>query len=168
MSDEIYSYVEGDIFTAAPLDHETKLKAWEPWELTRTLLFQFQNSDIDEEHPEWCFHWYAGVALLRTVGHVLHKVDGCRSEKSRKTIEKFWREWSDNKGQNWILWEFIEKERNAILKTFSFGAELPNDEDQRLLKYKDTDWDATQLFREAVYWWRHQLRGIERELNMPP
>jgi hypothetical protein len=63
-----------------------------------------------------------------------------------------------------IFFDFIEKERNNILKTFSFGAELPAREDGRILAYGNTDIDATQLFREGVYWWRSQLREIEKRL----
>lgn len=63
--------------------------------------------------------------------------------------------------ENWIFFDFIEKERNNILKEFSFGAELPKAEDGRTLAYGKTCHDAAQLFREAVYWWRHELEKIE-------
>jgi hypothetical protein len=79
-------------------------------------------------------------------------------------IESIWAEWKANKDEHWIFFDFIEKERNNILKLFSFGAMLPASEDNRTLVYGNTDLDAAQLFREAVYWWRTQLRELEGRL----
>jgi hypothetical protein len=125
------------------------------------VLFELQNSDIDDEHPEWRRSWIAGVAMLRATGHVLQKVDASTSPRHKSVVDEAWMDWSLNKNENWIFFEFIEKERNNILKTFSFGAQLPASEDRRMLAYGNTDLDGAQLFREAVYWWRHQLRIIE-------
>jgi hypothetical protein len=154
--------ISGDIFTRAA--GRLNLKAWEPWEFTRSILFEFQNSDIDDEHWEWRLNWFAGVALLRTIGHVLYKVDAKRSDGHRTVIRSMWKSWHDDRRQHWIFFDFIERERNNILKEFSFGAELPSANDQRVLAYADTHDDAAQLFREAVYWWRDQLEVIETGL----
>src|SRR5262245_12154749 len=110
------TWITGDIFVCH-LGRAT-LKAWEPWEYTRRSLFELQNSDIDEEHPEWRTNWIAGVAMLRTVGHVLHKVDAKTSTTHRSLIESAWAAWKMNKDEHWIFFDFIEKERNNILKTF--------------------------------------------------
>lgn len=160
---ELTSWIAGDIFTSAP--GMLTLKAWEPWEMTRSALFEIQNSDIDAEHPEWRTNWIAGVAMLRATGHVLHKVDAATSARHKSMIDAAWHSWSTDRDGNWICFDFIEKERNNILKTFSFGAQLPSAEDGRLLAYGNTDFDAAQLFREAVYWWRFQLRMIEFQLH---
>ena len=140
------------------------LHAWEPFSETVSVLFELQNSDIDEEHWEWRIYWIAGVAMLRTIGHVLHNVNSEKSPQHRKMIESMWAEWKANKDEHWIFFDFIEKERNNILKLFSFGATLPVSEDDRTLAYGNTDLDAAQLFREAVYWWRTQLRELERRV----
>lgn len=159
------SWVSGDIFTrSAQLGH---LHAGEPWEFTRHILFEFQNSDIDEEHPEWMVSWFAGVSILRTIGHVLRNVDRKRSDETWIIVDDFWSDVQNNRITHWIFFDFIQRERNNILKEFSFGASLPeNSDDRRILVY-DThdDWDGTQLFREAVYWWRAQLEHIDREIG---
>ena len=157
------SWIEGDIFVAD--SGHGILKAWEPWEWTRSVLFQLQNSEIDDEHPEWRLYWIAGVATLRAIGHVLKNVDANVSSAHKHAIDKIWSEWKSNSEENWIFFDFIERERNNILKEFSFGAQLPNDVDDRLLAYENTDLDAAQLFREAVYWWRYQLRQLEAMIS---
>ena len=154
------SWITGDIFMSSEIERPT-LSAWAPWYFVKEILFRIQNSDIDEEHPEWRIDWIAGVAVLRVIGHVLHKVDSVKSAKHSAIINFAWREWRNNQDNHWIFTEFVEKERNSIMKEFNFGATLPADEDNRTLAFKDTEFDATQLFREAVYWWRAQLRSIE-------
>ena len=69
-------YVTGDIFTLK-IEKQT-LKAWKPFWDCVGILFQFQNSAIvdgEDELPEWRLYWVAGITLLRTIGHVLAKVD---------------------------------------------------------------------------------------------
>lgn len=159
------SWVTGDIFARGPA--LGTLNAAEPWDFTRHLLFEIQNSDIDDEHPEWMTTWFAGVALLRTIGHVLRNLDRKRGPHFQHVIDTFWADIKSNRITHWIFFDFIERERNNILKEFSFGASLPTDpDDTRILVYDShSDWDAAQLFREAVYWWRAQLEHMEREIN---
>ena len=60
-----------------------------------------------------------------------------------------------------IFWDFIEKERNNLLKTYSFGARFVSHGDENpSIEFGDSQ-DAFELFRQAVYWWRHQLMEIE-------
>jgi hypothetical protein len=40
--------------------------------------------------------------------------------------------------------------------------------DGRTLAYGSTEFDATELFREAVYWWRTQLLAFEAQLKNDP
>jgi hypothetical protein len=157
------SWVTGDIFVKTP---RISLHAGEPWDFTCHILFEFQNSDIDHEHPEWMTNWFAGVSLLRTVGHVLRNVDRHRGPKFEKVINNFWTDIKEDRRTHWIFFDFIERERNNILKEFSFGARLPDDEnDSRVLVYDSHDeWDGTELFREAVYWWRAQLEHLTAEI----
>lgn len=156
------SWINGDIFTAR-IKKKT-LSAWEPWDFSRELLFSFQSLDIGEEYPEWRLYWFSGVTVLRTIGHVLHKIDSDKSQHHKMVITNAWGSWNKYKEENWIFFDFIEKERNNILKEFSFGAKLPTSEDGRTLAYKNTDLDAFQLYRESVYWWREQLNKIETAL----
>lgn len=116
--------------------------------------------DDDKESPKWRLHWIAGVALLRDVGHVLVKSDALISAKHKIEVDKLWKEWKDNWQENDIFWLFIEKDRNNVLKTYTLGARLIKDEQGYYIQYKNGE-DAFDLFRKAVYWWRHQLMQLE-------
>lgn len=157
------SYITGDIFVFTP--PQQSLQAWAPFQDCVDILFIFQNSDVDTEHPEWRLYWVAGIALCRTVGHVLAKVDAYTSNLHRLEIDALWKTWTSDKKAHAIFWEFIEKERNNLLKTYTFGATLKSEGDETFVQYEDGS-DALQLFREAVYWWRHQLMELERRLEM--
>jgi len=155
------SYIKGDIFILVP--KKQTLKAWHPYEDCREILFQFQNSDVDDEHPEWRLYWVAGIALLRTVGHVLAKADASCSPQHALAIEHFWVSLKQRRSQNRIFWDFIDAERNNLLKTYTFGAELVEDAQGCSVRYSNGE-DAMELFREAVYWWRHHLIALEKVL----
>lgn len=156
------SYVTGDIFASSP--PKQTLKAWDPlWDCVR-ILFEFQNFDVDEEHSEWRLYWVAGIALLRAIGHVLAKADALTSQEHNNAINKIWSTWKQNSDENKIFWEFIDNERNNILKTYTFGAELVQDKRGFYVTYLGGQ-DAFQLFREAVYWWRYQLITLEDDID---
>lgn len=57
--------------------------------------------------------WVAGVALLRAVGHVLHKVDARQNARMKDAIHEAYQGWKKDKEANAIFWEFIERERNT-------------------------------------------------------
>lgn len=159
------NFITGDIFTLRP--PKQTLKAWQPlWDCT-SILFTFQNSDFQdegEELPEWRIQWIAGLSLLRAVGHVLFKVDAKKSLYHQDEIEKLWLSFKDTRsGSSAIFWNFIEQERNNLLKTYSFGAKLEQDENGYFIEFSDGQ-DAFQLFREAVYWWRYHLMALEAKL----
>ena len=159
------SFITGDIFTRIASDQT--LKAWEPFSDCVGILFHFQISDIvdgDEELPEWRLHWVSGLALLRTIGHVLAKVDARASPAHAEKVDGLWAKLKDDRKTAAIFWDFIEEERNNLLKTYTFGAKLSSDEDGYFIEFADGQ-DAFQLFREAVYWWRHQLEMLEKELR---
>jgi hypothetical protein len=153
--------VTGDIFVFSP--PRQTLKAWVPFWDCVVILFEFQNSDVDEEHSEWRLFWVAGIALLRTIGHVLAKTDAIASPRHRAEIDRLWKEWKSDRIQSSIFWDFIEKERNNLLKTYAFGARLAHNSEGYYVEFEDGQ-DAFQLFRQAVYWWRHQLMALEDAL----
>lgn len=162
------SYVTGDIFVQSP--PQQTLKAWSPlWDCV-SILFWFQSSDVadgEEELPEWRIYWIAGLALLRTVGHVLAKVDAKMSPKHAEAIGALWKGFQADRDCSAIFWNFIERERNNLLKTYSFGAKLAWDEDQYAYVEFERGLDAFELFREAIYWWRHHLMALEHKLAAP-
>ena len=156
------NYVTGDIFTFVP--PKRTLLAWEPLGDCIDILFLFQNSDVadgEAELPEWRLNWVCGMALLRCIGHCLHKVDAKKSKQHLASINDHWDKIRSDKASSWIFWEFVEKERNNILKAYAFGAKLSFGEGEAYIEYADGQ-DAFQLFRQAVYWWRHQLIEIEK------
>ncbi|MGB2895965.1 MAG: hypothetical protein WBB65_07375 [Anaerolineales bacterium] len=66
--------------------------------------------------------WVGAVALLRTVGHVLDKRDKLKDEWMATAIDNAWSELKQTKPEPRIFWEFIEEERNNVLKLYEFGA----------------------------------------------
>jgi len=123
-------------------------------------LFELQNSEIDDEHPEWIRNWVFGVTMLRTTGHVLAKIDGSTTSKHRAVVDERWNDWRLRPSHHWVFHEFIEKERNSILKAFKLGVEL----DEEGIWHQDLEADGIRLFREATYWWRDELEAIEASL----
>ncbi len=132
------NYVTGDIFVASP--PKQTLKAWGPFWDCVSILFMFQNSDVadgEEELPEWRLSWVAGLALLRAIGHVLAKVDAKTSLAHGEAITAIWQGFQADRAGSAIFWEFIEKERNNLLKTYSFGARLAYDEEGAYIRFED-------------------------------
>ncbi len=153
--------ITGDIFVFQP--PRESLRAWDPFWDCVDILFQFQNSDVadgDDELPEWRLYWVAGISLLRTIGHVLAKVDAKNSPRHSEIISDFWRRLLSERMEHEIFWEFVEKERNNLLKTYQFGAKLCKSSDGYYVATADGQ-DAFQLFRHAVYWWRKQLMDLK-------
>src|SRR5262245_54359762 len=68
--------------------------------------------------PEWRRAWVATVALLRAVGHVLEKVDGKSSPGMARAVKAEFARLKRERGENKIFWDFIERERNNVLKEY--------------------------------------------------
>lgn len=65
--------------------------------------------------------WIAVVTLLRSVGHVLKKVDAPSSPALQEAVDRKWRELGDSRPEPNIFWGFIEFERNRFLKDYEHG-----------------------------------------------
>ena len=81
------------------------------------ILSKLENESDDQQ---WRIHWVAAVTLLRVVGHVLAKVDG-QTGRIRFASDQLYREWRSNNPAHEIFREFIEKERNNVLKEYAIG-----------------------------------------------
>lgn len=81
------------------------------------ILLKLEDETDDQQ---WRIHWVAVVTLLRAVGHVLTKVDG-QSEPIRSASDRLYREWKSNDPAHEIFREFIEKERNSVVKEYAIG-----------------------------------------------
>ena len=76
--------------------------------------------DDEKDEQRWRVLWAGAMALVRTVGHVLRNVDG-KDPTVRPHVDSAWDRWKADRVTNAIFWDFIEKERNNILKEYEFS-----------------------------------------------
>ncbi len=145
---------------------------------------------LEDERDEqrWRVLWIGAMALLRAVGHVLQKVDG-ENPRQRVAIDAAYRRWKDGKSKHAVFWQFIEKERNNVLKEYCMNVydsetiglvvitgntdadfhthEPPCDLDENLFRPITGGFgageDARDIYREALDWWDAELSSIELE-----
>lgn len=137
-----------------------------------------------EQDPErFRIFWIASVALLRMVGHVLDKVESEQSEAVKQVVNTHWKEWKLNLPENRIFQDFIEDERNRVLKEYSFGflsGEMPivvqKDDSAEVFTLDDLLYcpiadgtyageDGRDIVREGIEWWKSRLNEMEREIS---
>jgi hypothetical protein len=130
------------------------------------------------DEQEFRVHWVALVALLRAVGHVLHKVDAASAPALGRAVAARWEEWQRSREEHLIFWEFIEDERNSVLKTYELGFE-PGDVPVVVRGAKGAEVftldecifkplvggpfageDGRDIARDAILWWEHQLMEV--------
>ncbi len=125
--------------------------------------------------------WAAVVSLLRAVGHVLQKVDGPASPTLAKAIADHWRSWKADPSAHAIFGDFIEKERNNVLKQYTFGYTEDSVEvhstgadgvtrvyqavpfHMRIHGGRFDGQDGLDVARSAAQWWQAQLDAIEAD-----
>jgi hypothetical protein len=152
------------------------------------LKFLEEETDLDR----WRVHWAGAVALVRAVGHVLHKVDGQRPHVQQLANSAF-KNWKSDDRQHEIFREFIEAERNNILKQYQFSHHpldevaiaveltLADPENGQLKRhsevfelgenvyrpiiqgYREGD-DARDVYQDALDWWDAQLNSIDARI----
>lgn len=121
--------------------------------------------------------WASGVALLRSVGHVLKKVDSKSGPEVARAINAAWGRWSEDREANAIFWYFIEEERNNILKEYEFGflsgpIEVLVTPDNDLFTLDEGLFcpisegrfggeDCRDIMAESIAWWETQLDRID-------
>lgn len=139
--------------------------------------------------------WLSIVTLLRAVGHVLREVDRKTSMALAAAIDAKWDEWKRGKPKPEIFWQFIQSERNSVLKVYRFGVErgltIPGPElkgaptsiaiDYVHANAGGSDPDATfsrlvepafqgrherEVALEAVAWWQETLDDIEKRAQL--
>lgn len=137
----------------------------------------------------WRVHWAAAIALVRAVGHVLDKVDG-EDPLTKRLAAAAFKRWKGPAPEHEIFREFIERERNSILKEYRFRYH-PLDEVQMAVGYtlhnpvtgetiqvgdvlpigdniyrpflegwREED-DARDVLSDAIDWWEAQLAVLE-------
>jgi hypothetical protein len=124
--------------------------------------------------------------LLRAVGHVLDKVDGEQTPAYRAAISAWWAGLKGTKPKPQVFWDFIEDERNTILKEYRTsagqGATIPVGGIEFNLRTGEVRADQPgptihhytvnsgpfagreqrELLSEAIAWWESELDGIDQ------
>ncbi len=143
----------------------------------------------EKDLARWRIHWFAALALVRAVGHVLDKVDG-KNPVIRDAAGAAHRLWKSGAPDHEIFREFIERERNTILKEYEFNTH-PSDKVEMVLVrtlqrvsdgvliqdaqiapigdnvyrpllsgFREGD-DARDVLSDAIDWWETELSSIE-------
>jgi hypothetical protein len=145
----------------------------------------------EETDPDrWRVHWVGAVALLRAVGHVLLNVDQPADLAISAAGNAAHRRWKSNDSTHLIYRDFIENERNNILKEYRSKVHpldtvdvvvrltLQNPDtgeikyvdqvmpiDQNLFRPMAEGYgegaDARDVYQEAIDWWERELNAIE-------
>lgn len=137
-----------------------------------------------EDLRRWRVLWAGSLALLRAVGHVLKKVDGADALIGSVVDERFMN-WKTEREANAIFWDFIDDERNSILKEYRFGVSLADEIPMLVERFKleggtegevfqlgknlyrpilnghGEGEDARDMYQEALDWWDRELTIIE-------
>ncbi|MET2829796.1 hypothetical protein [Mesorhizobium shangrilense] len=140
----------------------------------------------------WRVHWAASVALIRAVGHVLDKVDG-EDPIIKQAASAAFKQWKGADPRHEIFREFIERERNNLLKeyrsdvhpdaevalAFEFSAQPASggvpvryaqiaEIDENIYRpFLGGAWegiDARDVLSDAIEWWDGELTAIELEV----
>jgi hypothetical protein len=143
-----------------------------------------------ETDPDlWRVHWAGALALLRAVGHVLDKVDG-KDPLVAKVSRDLFQRWKKERQTYELFNEFIERDRNLLLKEYEFnvhpddkveialitraissnGDEITLGETHQLdeniyrpiLEGPRQGDDARDVYQEALDWWGDQIELIDR------
>jgi len=135
--------------------------------------------------------WFSCLTLLRAIGHVLHKVDSKQYGKpfSDKLQDRF-KSWKKDEE---IYKDFIEKERNQILKEYSSSILVKQSTQQEVITTTDGEPITTSdgdlitaeitlqslvkahghlagetpltVLNQAIDWWDKQLEFFESVVN---
>lgn len=122
---------------------------------------------------EWRVQWVAAITLLRIVGHVLDKVDSAISPSYKDEIDRSWKDLQQTKPEPAIFWQFINDERNAILKEYTVNAgqgvtiDFASGQASAAYHYIVTagpfkDQDQRRVISDAIAWWEQYLDKIDQ------
>lgn len=119
----------------------------------------------------WRRRWITTIVLLRTVGHVLDKVDSQQNPMMKAAIDDAWAQLNSQKPNPVIFWQFIDDERNNIVKEYLFGAghnitvypgaNRPADFDYVINTGPFKGRQQSEVIEEAIQWWEQYLDAID-------
>ena len=131
---------------------------------------------------EWRRQWILVLVLLRAVGHVLDKIDCERSPEYRRSVCDWWSALKRTKPDPAIFWQFIDEERNSLIKQYQTSAvqktriEIPlaffteNAAEQSnyppIFSYTMQSGpfagrDQSEVVADAIRWWESALDAID-------
>jgi hypothetical protein len=129
-----------------------------------------------ESHPDTFRVLYvAAVALARAVGHVLQKVDAKLNDRLSSAVAAAYEDWKSQRAENRIFWDFIEEERNQVLKQYELGFfagpinVMAGREIHRLDEHlfcpitsgPFAGEDCRDVLHECITWWEEKLARID-------
>lgn len=133
--------------------------------------------DAEDDPEKFKFLWVAAVAICRTVGTSLDKVDKKTYSDHERSIESQWSLIKKDKQSNQIFHEFIKFERDNMLKEYidgtAWGPWLVFDDEKEVgelgsglyCPIQDGSYageDCRDVMRHALQWWDEKLIEIEQ------
>jgi len=147
----------------------------------RDLELAFELLDVEENEERFRLLWVSAISLVRGIGHVLDKVDSKRSPKLKQAISEKYASWKISPEENKIFFEFIESERNSLLKEYKFGylsdpKEIIMTPDNKsfyigenlflpMSEGVNAGEDCRDVLGQAIAWWNRQLQEIESAIT---
>jgi hypothetical protein len=152
-------------------------------ELALELLEQATTDEL------WRLNWFAAVGLVRTVGDVLHKVDG-QNPALKLKIANAYASWKYDRKRHTIYWDFIKDQRDKLIHQYESDVH-PLDKVPIAVEYDivsvlddsehtvggifefdeniyrpmlEGPWegdDARDVLRDAIDWWKTELDKID-------
>ena len=123
----------------------------------------------------WRGRWVTAVVLLRAVGHVLDNVDSQRIPEMKAAIAAAWHQLKCQKPEPTIYWQFIDEERNNLIKeylvgaghnvTVYLGADRPADFDYVINTGPFKGRQQREVVAEAIEWWENYLDAIDASVS---
>lgn len=132
--------------------------------------------EVEESTEQFRVLWVASVTICRAVGHVLQKVDSSTSPRLKLAISQAYSSWKADPESNRIFFDFIENERNSVLKEYKFGFNsgpldilapdgslftLDNNIFCPLIDGHFSGEDCRDVLELAIVWWQTQLDFID-------
>jgi hypothetical protein len=143
------------------------LFARQPHQISWWALEDLEAS-LDRHGERWRVPYVAAITLLRSIGHVVEKVDGKRDKAVRQVLKEHWSTWKQDE-----IFKTLDDYRNHALKEFSFGLYRTSSNDQAtpldaLLFFGETPKDALNELRQSWHWWDGILTEVERKSGRSP
>ena len=122
--------------------------------------------------------WVACITLVRAIGHILTKNDG---PEAKRVANDLYNKWKNPQTKEIIFTDFINKDRNLLLKEYSFNydddgfflvmddlvvSEVDGDLYKPVADGEYAGQDCRDVLCDAIAWWDEQLSIIEKEIQI--